>query len=88
MKCTVLYLKASQKYLKRLTPSKISTILKRIEKAASNPLASNINIVKLIGTKSSYRLRIGNIRVVYELDTVDKIMYVAKIAPRSSAYSY
>ena len=40
---------------------------------------------KLRGTPNSYRLRVGNHRVLYSILPQDEIL-VFKIAPRSSAY--
>ena len=88
MSYSVFYSAQSQKYLTRLTASKTFSILKRIENIASNPLKADNNIVKLVGTVSSYRARIGDIRVIYHLDHRTKSMYVVKIAPRGSAYSF
>ncbi len=87
MKYFVLYSKQSEKYLSRLTKSKTITILNRIEFIASNPSKPDNNIRKLIGTSSSYRLRIGNFRVIYHLDAGNKTIFITKIAPRGSAYA-
>lgn len=83
----VLYSPQAEKYLARLTSSKAASILKRVIYVTSDPFKTDNNIVRLSGTVSSYRLRIGDIRVVYELNAKSKIMYVVKIAPRGSVYS-
>ena len=83
----ILYSPSAEKYLTRLTQSKASSVLKRIQFVATNPFKPDNNIVKLSGTVSSYRLRIGDIRVIYGLDVENKIIYVVKISPRGSVYS-
>lgn len=38
-----------------------------------------LDIKKLIGTKRSYRLRVGELRVLYEMDSKNKTIFVADI---------
>lgn len=83
----VYYSSSSEKYLLRLTKTKAHSIVKRIQYVALNPFKQDNNINKLAGTMSSYRLRIGDARVIYEVYAKNKIMYVVKIAPRGSVYS-
>ena len=68
--------------------TKIYKILKEIELVAAKPRAINNNITKLTGTVSSFRLRIGDIRVIYYLDEENNTIFVNKIAPRGSVYKY
>ena len=86
MSYRILYSSRAEKYLTRLTSSKVNTILNRIEYVSLNPFKQDNNIKKLSGTVSSYRLRIGDIRVIYDLNTQIKTMFVVKIAPRGSIY--
>jgi mRNA-degrading endonuclease RelE of RelBE toxin-antitoxin system len=87
MSNTIYYSNQAQKYLLRLTPAKTKSVLTRLKFIAESPTKPDNNIVKLVGSKSSYRLRIGNIRVIYYLDVEKTSIYVVKIAPRGSAYS-
>lgn len=82
----IYYSSFSEKYLLRLNKFKAESILKRIQYVALDPFKIDNNTIKLSGTTSSYRLRIGDIRVIYELDTKNKIIYIAKISPRGSVY--
>ncbi len=86
MSYEIYYSSSSEKYLFRLPKSKTDSILRRIQYVALDPFKQDNNIVKLAGTISSFRLRIGDIRVVYQLDTKNKIIYVVKISPRGSVY--
>ncbi len=83
----LLYSRQSEKYLSRLTPSNAKRILKRIESLADYPHKPDSNIAKLVGTVSSFRLRVGDIRVIYFLDEEKQRILITKIAPRGSAYS-
>ena len=58
----------------------------KIDEVAADPYAANNNIRALQG-RSGYRLRIGDWRVIYELDDVLRILAVERIAPRGGAYS-
>lgn len=87
MKYKIYYSRISEKYLDRLTPTKSRRILTKLEELAGNPFKTDNNTVKLTGTKSSYRLRNGDIRIIYYLDEENKAIYITKIAPRGSAYS-
>lgn len=83
----VYYSTSAEKYLLRLTRSKANSILKRIIFIATDPFKQDNNITKLSGTISSYRARVGDIRIIYELDTKYHKTFVVKIAPRGSVYS-
>lgn len=84
---SLLYSKQADKYLLRLTRVKAGKILNRMESIAQDPLKPDNNITKLTGTKSSFRLRIGDIRIIYFLDISNKSIYIIKVAPRGSVYS-
>jgi mRNA interferase RelE/StbE len=52
-----------------------------------NPVPVRIyDVAKLKGYDSIYRIRIGNLRLVYEVCWVDKKITVHKIEPRESIY--
>ena len=87
MQYKIFYSQPAEKYLSRLTRSKASAIINRIAYIAKDPFKVDNNIIKLGGTNSSYRLRVGDIRTVYELDLKNKILYVVKVKPRGSIYS-
>lgn len=86
MSYRIYYAPRAEKYLFRLPQSKARAILRRIEYVALEPFKKDNNIVKLEGTIASFRLRVGDIRIIYQLDIKSKNMYVTKIAPRGSIY--
>ena len=55
------------KELKKIPNEQINKILKEIEKLKSEPFPIN-KYKKLKGTDKSYRLRIGNYKVLYEIE--------------------
>ena len=65
------YFKPSvEKDLRGLPDLIVSQVMNRIEELISNPFPSNIT--KLIGTKSTYRIRIKDYRIIYEVDSKEK----------------
>lgn len=65
-----------------------SEIRKRVEDAirglASNPFPSGCE--KLQGERNRWRLRVGKYRIIYSVDTEQRILRVEKIRLRSEAY--
>jgi mRNA interferase RelE/StbE len=57
---------ATRRDLKRLPAEEFARVVARIRALASNPRPSGSR--KLTGSHSDWRLRIGNYRVVYEID--------------------
>jgi mRNA interferase RelE/StbE len=60
-------------------------ILDRIDQLAANPLAM-ANVKRLVDFDVTYRLRVGNYRVLFERDDVVRIIDVVDILPRGRAY--
>jgi mRNA interferase RelE/StbE len=60
-------------------------IREKIEQVAEDPFASIPNAKKLQG-RSGYRLRIGDWRVIYEINADEIVIIVLKIAPRGEVY--
>ena len=53
----------------------------------SNPIPhKTYDIVKMEGKADTYRIRIGDVRVMYEVNLHDKEINVLAIMPRSSVY--
>lgn len=57
----------------------------KIEHLAQAPHAPNNNVKKLEG-EDGYRLRVGDWRVIYELQNDRLLVVVVKIKPRGEAY--
>ena len=60
-------------------------IKEKIEALAATPYAPNNNVRKLTG-EEGYRLRVGDWRVIYELQDAKLVVVVVKIKPRGEAY--
>jgi mRNA interferase RelE/StbE len=57
----------------------------KVEQLAADPFAPNNNVKRLKGIDAS-RLRVGDWRVVYEVDRRTIMIFVIRIGPRGSVY--
>ncbi len=60
-------------------------IIGKIKEVAANPYAPNNNLTKLQG-RSGYRLRVGDWRVIYELDDDRLVMLILEVGMRGGIY--
>jgi mRNA interferase RelE/StbE len=69
----------------RRAPAKVSAAIRvALERLAADPQAAS-NVRRLVGL-DAYRLRVGEWRVVYELDRGALVVIVIRIASRAEAY--
>jgi len=81
---SVLLKPSIEKDLRPLPRSIISRIMLRIRALAEEPLPRSA--VKLAGAERTYRLRVGDYRVVYSVDVDAKVVTVHYVRHRSDAY--
>jgi mRNA interferase RelE/StbE len=60
-------------------------VLSKLTELARNPLRPNRNVKRLVHS-GRWRLRIGDWRVIYEIETNRLLIFVIKIGPRGSVY--
>ena len=77
------YSKQAMKALLKMPRNTAGLIRRKIEQLATNPHAMP-NAVKLVG-RPGCRLRVGNWRIIYEVEEDKLIVLVLKIAPRGGA---
>jgi mRNA interferase RelE/StbE len=70
--------------LRRIDKQYISRILNVIESLAENPFPAQSK--KLRDSEASYRIRIGDYRVIYQVDTKGEIITIYHIRHRKDAY--
>jgi mRNA interferase RelE/StbE len=67
-------------------PSNMARLIRtKVEQLAADPAAPNNNVKRLKGM-DAFRLRVGDWRVVYEIDRRMIVIVVIRIGPRSSVY--
>ncbi|MFC5528879.1 type II toxin-antitoxin system RelE family toxin [Cohnella yongneupensis] len=79
--------KRSLKYLNKLDQNTRRRISVHIELLSDNPRNPELNIKKIQGESSLYRLRVGNYRILYTIEDNQLIIVVINIAPRGDAYN-
>jgi mRNA interferase RelE/StbE len=79
------YNKPSRKTLRRLPRNLARQIFDKMNGIAQNPCTQHNNVKPLKGTPY-YRLRVGDWRVVYEIQNERIVILVLTIAPRGEVY--
>lgn len=81
----VFFTAKAEKELLRLSTTDKKRVLQKIQKLSS-PFSHSLNIKKLINVTSFYRLRIGKVRIIFEIDHQEKEVWIRKIGYRGSIY--
>lgn len=74
------------KKLRKIPRIDQSRILKKLQELSSNPYTKSLDTKKLIKTQNNYRLRIGNLRAIYEIGEKEKTIFVWEIDYRGNIY--
>ncbi|KKQ24089.1 MAG: hypothetical protein US40_C0011G0004 [Candidatus Roizmanbacteria bacterium GW2011_GWC2_37_13] len=74
------------KFLTKISKKEAKRIVEKIEILDKNPLSKELDVKKLATSKRSFRLRIGNFRVIFEVDFEKKIIYIHEVGFRGSIY--
>jgi mRNA interferase RelE/StbE len=78
--------KSAYKYLQRLDKPTRTRIVRHLQILCEDPFDSELNIKRMKGTTSDYRLRIGDYRVIYTAEDTALKIYVIKIGSRGDVY--
>lgn len=70
--------------LKKINKQYISKIIEAIESLVENPFP--VQSKKLKGSESSYRLRVGDYRVIYQVDHVNNAIVIYHVRHRKDVY--
>ena len=73
-----------EKDLRHLSRTLVSRVMERIEKLKTDPFPRET--VKLSGTERLYRIRVGDYRSVYEVDTRAKQIMIHYVRHRREVY--
>ncbi|HVE95667.1 MAG TPA: type II toxin-antitoxin system RelE/ParE family toxin [Pseudonocardiaceae bacterium] len=72
------------KQLQQLPRQVFSVALNAIIALTNNPRPAGVK--KLVGSRSDWRIRIGEYRIIYEIDDTAKSVTVVQVAHRRDAY--
>jgi len=81
----VVFNKSASKYLRKLPRASALRIRDKIMMLAEDPFDENCDIKALCG-REGYRLRVGDIRVIYTVKNDELMIHVLRIAPRGGVY--
>ena len=81
----ILFSKQADKTLRKMSRNMATLIREKLDQLALDPYAKHNNATKLKNLPA-YRLRIGDWRVIYEINDDKLIILVLKIGPRGGIY--
>ena len=81
---SVIFKPSLQKDFRQLTPQFLPRVLDRIEGLQADPFPPQA--VKLSGSERLYRIRVGDYRIVYEVDTTIRQVTIQYVRHRREAY--
>lgn len=73
-----------EKALQKLPVKTVRLIVERTRQLSEDPFGPNMK--KLKGTKQLYRLRVGDYRVIYTVDTEGRIIVLVLVGHRKDVY--
>jgi mRNA interferase RelE/StbE len=80
----VIFTSAAQKELKRLSFSMEHRILMKIMELKEDPRPRGC--IKLRGDEAIWRIRVGDYRVLYEIDDLERVVDIVYVRHRKNAY--
>ena len=76
--------RSTKKDLRKLPPKEVARIVKAVEALAHEPFPFGVE--KLKGSDHSYRVRVGDYRVVYEVFSDLKLVEIERVKNRKDVY--
>jgi mRNA interferase RelE/StbE len=81
----VVFTKQADRTLRKVPHNVAQRIRAKSMEVAADPYATSQNVTKLVG-RPAYRLRVGDWRVLYELQDDQAVMLILRIGPRGEIY--
>lgn len=78
------FTRSAEKDFRKIDRSKVAAIYREIERLETDPRPHGVK--KLAGADRTYRIRIGDYRVVYEVEDEVLVVLVIRIAHRKDVY--
>ena len=76
--------RAAERDLKRLSAEDFHGVIPHIKALTKNPRPSGCR--KITGSKSDWRIRVGDYRILYEIDEKSKAVRVMRVRHRRDVY--
>ena len=81
----ILFTRSADKALRKMPRDIAQRIRERLDHIAADPYAKHPNVTKL-QNRPGYRLRVGDWRVIYEIESGELIILVLRIGSRGEVY--
>lgn len=81
----IVFSKEAARALRKMPRNLAQLIREKLNQIAANPYAPHNNVTKL-QNRPGYRLRIGDWRVIYDIEDKRLVILVLKIGPRGEIY--
>lgn len=78
------FLRSAVRELASLPKSRQRQLGRHIESLGEDPYPAGVK--KLEGEEKLYRIRVGDYRVIYEIDTTNKVATIVKVGHRGEVY--
>ena len=82
---SIVFAKRANKALRKMPKAIAKRIRNKLDQIATDPYAKHNNVTRL-QNRPSYRLRVGEWRVIYEIRGDELVILVLRIGPRGSIY--
>ena len=82
---SISFTKSADRTLRTLPREMARRLRERLGQIAENPCAQHSNVTKL-RNRPGYRLRVGDWRVIYEIENEELVILVLRIGPRGGVY--
>ena len=76
--------RAAERDLKQVSARNFRRVISHIKMLAENPRPAGCR--KISGSKNDWRIRIGNYRVIYDIDDAQRAVRVMRVRHRKEAY--
>jgi mRNA interferase RelE/StbE len=81
----ILFTKSADKSLRKLPRNNGQRIRRSLDDLATNPYAEHLDVTKL-QNRPGYRLRVGDWRVIYEIEKDEMTVLVLRVGSRGDVY--
>jgi len=82
----IIYNRESEKFLDKLDDKNYNKISQKLSLLLSDPWDKSLDIKKLQGLADTFRLRVGDYRILYTIENSELIIFVIEVGHRKDMY--